>query len=226
MAIEPHPLEIKVSRCVLNGQMYDIIDYEKDYLHNSDYYGPNNAIVAECENKQIVLPIRGKVKPNYNIPGVYEAGCINFIIMPNENNIDDYIPTEIIDLNNTISMKEVLERKDIIARLDEPWITSPDNITSFQITDEDKPEMRCLKMALNKKQIDIDKYAPRFGMNYPNDKRQLKNTSATLNIIKRFCQFMDMEALLTLRDKNPNVPNPIGESITVSLNDIEEEEDE
>ena len=72
---------------------------------------------------------------------------------------------------------------------------------------------------MKKKSIDIEKYAGRFRDNFPNDKRQLKNTSATLNILKRFCKCMDMEALLTLRDKNPNVPNPIGEEITVSLTD-------
>ena len=77
--------------------------------------------------------------------------------------------------------------------------------------------MVCLKEALNAKNIDFDKYAPRFGANFPNDKRQLKSNSATLNIIKRFCENCDMEARLILQDKNPGVPNPIGRRIEVSL---------
>jgi hypothetical protein len=36
---------------------------------------------------------------------------------------------------------------------------------------------------------------------------------------------MDMEALLTLRDKSPDVPNPIGREITVSLTDGYSDED-
>jgi hypothetical protein len=74
-------------------------------------------------------------------------------------------------------------------------------------------------MALNEKNMDLDKYAGRFSQNFPNDKRQLKNTSVTLHILKRFCANMDMEALLTIRDKSPDVPNPIGKEITVSLTD-------
>ena len=53
--------------------------------------------------------------------------------------------------------------------------------------------------------------------NYPNDKRQLKSSSATLNIIKRFCTNCDMEAILILKDANPDVPNPIGKDIAISL---------
>ena len=77
--------------------------------------------------------------------------------------------------------------------------------------------MVALKMALNSKHIDIDKYAGRFGDNYPNDKRQLKLESATLKIIKRFCENCDMDAILILKDKDENVPNPMGKEIKVSL---------
>ena len=95
----------------------------------------------------------------------------------------------------------------------EPWITSPDNITTFPISSDDQPEMKALKLALNAKHIDFDKYAPRFGSNFPNDKRQLKNPSATLNIIKRFCDNCDMECELVFKDKNTGVPNPMNKEI-------------
>ena len=72
-------------------------------------------------------------------------------------------------------------------------------------------------MALNAKHIDIDKYAGRFGENFPNDKRQLKNNNATLKIIKRFCENCDMEAILIFKDKNPDVPNPMNKEVVVSL---------
>lgn len=223
---EMKPLDLSISRCVLNGQMYNLMSYEEYVKQNPEYVAYGNAIVEEYKGKKIVLPIRGKYGVNPTTPGIYNAGCIDFVVYPTEDQEDQYIPNDIISISNTTPMKEMLERKDIIAKLDEPWITSPDNITTFQIMEEDKPEMICLKTALNKKNIDIDKYAPRFGPNFPNDKRQLKNNSATLNIIKRFCEFMDMEALLTLRDKNPDVPNPIGEEITVSLSDTVEDDEE
>lgn len=217
------PLSIKVTRCVINGQMYDLMNYEE--FSNQKEKLSNCAVLEEYNGNQIVLPNRGNYNGQSN-PGIYNAGCIDFVVYPDDNNISQYIPSKIIDMSNNTPIKEMLERKDIIAKLDEPWITSPDNITQFTIAEDDKPEMRCLKTALNKKHVDIDKYAARFGDNFPNDKRQLKNSSATLNIIKRYCDHMDMEALLTLRDKNPNVPNPIGTEITVSLTENYCEEDE
>jgi hypothetical protein len=81
-------------------------------------------------------------------------------------------------------------------------------------------------MALNDKNIDLDKYAGRFQDNYPNDKRQLKNHSMTLNILKRFCKNCDIEAVLTLRDRNPDVPNPIGHEVSISLTEDFIDDDE
>lgn len=223
--MEFKPLNVSVSRCVICGQMYDLMNYE-DFAKQSEYLS-KTAVIEFIGEDKVVLPFRGKYNGTSSLPGVYNAGIIDFVILPDEKNKSDYTPTKIVELSNQNSMKDILERKDTISRLDEPWITSPDNITQFAISDDDRAEMKCLKMALNKKQIDIDKYSSRFGDNFPNDKRQMKNNGATLNIIKRFCENMDMEALLTLRDKNPNVPNPMGTEITVSLTEdyFGEEED-
>lgn len=226
--MEIKPLNIKVTRCVIEGQMCDLIDYE-EYVENKDKLDSSTAILENYKGQNLVLFNRGSYPENGNpgLPGIYDAGCIDIVVYPDEENINRYIPEKIIDISNTTPMKEMLERKETMNRLDEPWITSPDNVTTFTIFEEDKPEMVCLKTALNKKGIDIDKYSNRFGQNFPNDKRQLKNNSATLNIIKRFCQHMDMEALITLRDKNPDVPNPMGVEITMSLtDDYSDEEDE
>lgn len=215
MSKDIKPLNIKVTRCVISGQMYDLMNYEE--FSKLQEYIPNTAIIEKVDDKNIVLPYRGNYSNQQTSPGIYSSGCVDFVIYPEAQDVDQYVPTKIIELSNNTAMKDILERKETLARLDEPWITSPDNITQFTITEDDRPEMRCLKTALNKKRVDIDKYSARFGDNFPNDKRQLKNTGATLNIIKRFCKHMDMEAVLTLRDKNSSVPNPIGTEVTVSL---------
>lgn len=213
-----NPLNIKISRCVLDGQMYELHSYE-DFIKEKNIV-PNSALLEEYNGEKIVLPYRGNYDTQTtHLPGIYNAGCIDIVVMPNEEDRIKFTPSKIVEMSNNNSIKEILERKDVIAHLDEPWITSPDNITQFNITEDDKPEMICLKTALNAKHVDIDKYAPRFKDNFPNDKRQLKNNGATLNIIKRFCENMDMECLLTLRDKNPDVPNPIGQEITISITD-------
>ena len=210
------PLNVKLKRCIIGGQMYDLVSYD-DYIEQEPMRSNSTAIMEEYKGDNIVLPYRGKFSGQQVLPGIYNAGCIDFCVYPDENMTSQYIPYKIIDINNTMAMKDILEKEDVMARLDEPWITSPDNITKFPINDADQPEMVCLKTALNEKEIDFDKYSPRFGDNFPNDKRQLKNNGATLNIIKRFCEKCDMEAILTLRDKNQNVPNPIGREISVSL---------
>lgn len=209
------PLNITVSRGVLNGQMYDILD--QDEFAKKPVYVENTGMLRTYNGQQIILPIREGYTDSTVVPGVYNEGCINFVVYPEDDMVKDYIPEKIVRMDNKMELKDVLEKREIIARLDEPWITSPDSITQFVISDEDKPEMVCLKSALNAKKVDIDKYSARFGQNFPNDKRQLKNNSATLNIIKRFCKNMDMECLITLRDKNPDVPNPMSEEITFSL---------
>lgn len=211
-----NPLNVNLKRCTINGQMYDLLDYA-EYIDQESLRSSSTAILENYNDNDIILPYRGKLSGQPSLPGIYNAGCVDFCIYPEDNMINQYVPNKIININNKMDMKDILEKEDVIARLDEPWITSPDNITKFAINDADQPEMVCLKTALNEKEIDFDKYAPRFGDNYPNDKRQLKNNSATLNIIKRFCEKCDMEAILILRDKNPNVPNPIGKEISISL---------
>ena len=220
------PLNVKIKRCILNGQMYDLLSYEK-YAESNDLVSSSTAVEMTYKDTDIILPYKGKITNNKpNIPGIYNAGCIDFIVYPDDNFITDYIPQKIISMDNHTAMKEILKKEEMLSKMDEPWITSPDNITRFPIVEGDQPEMICLKSALNEKKIDFDKYAPRFGVNFPNGKRQMKNKSATLNIIKRFCEKCDMEAILTLRDKNNDVPNPIGREITVSLTEDYYNEDE
>lgn len=213
------PLNISVKKAPINGQTYDIVEYDT-YRKDFDTYKDRNdiAIPIDYKGKQMLMPYRGQYC-NSGIPGIYNAGSIDFIVKPDEGLADKYIPDEkdIICLSNTDDIKELILKEDSVKKLDEPFITTPDNITNIPINQNDQPEMVALKLALNAKKIDIDKYAARFGDNFPNDKRQLKSKSATLNIIKRYCKNCDMEAKLILTDARPDVPNPMNKEIVVSL---------
>lgn len=216
------PLNIKVRRAVSNGHLYELVSLEEYGKHPEKYVGRNDVGIEvhdDVHDIDLVLPLRESYNGNPITPGVYNAGPIDFHVMPDEGMYEKYIPGKIVSLSNKMNAKKLIESGETISRLDEPFITTPDNITVIPITSLDEPEMRALKMAINGKHIDIDKYGPRFGINYANDKRQLKNNQVTLNILKRFCANMDMEATLTLRDKNKDVPNPLGKEITVSLTD-------
>ena len=224
--MEIPPLKVSITKAAINGQVVDVVDYDEYSSHIDCYSGRNDvAIPVDMRGREILLPIKGSYSSNVTLPGVYNAGCVDFLIYPDEAFVERYMPKDFISMSNTDDIRELIKNGDAARKLDEPFITSPDSITCIPIKETDQPEMKGLKMALNAKNIDIDKYAARFGDNYPNDKRQLKNSNATLKIIKRFCENCDMEAILTFRDKNPDVPNPMNTEITVSLTDEIDEED-
>jgi hypothetical protein len=225
--MEIPPLNVSIKKAAIDGKVVDVIDYD-EYFKNINSYKDRNDVVIETKynDKDILLPVKGKRAVNQSIPGVYNAGCVDFLVYPNEGFVDKYVAKDIISMSNTDSIKDLIKAGDEAKKLDEPFITSPDNITNIPIKADDQPEMVALKTALNAKNIDIDKYAGRFSDNFPNDKRQLKNKSCTLNIIKRFCKNCDMEAVLILRDKNADVPNPMNREVMVVLTDREDDDEE
>ena len=216
--MEMKPAYLSVTKSAANGQVYDVISYD-EYGKNFDMYNGRTdvAVSANCRGKDIILPIKGKYSGNPISPGVYDAGCVDFFNYPDETIIERYVPTNTVHMSNREDIGNLIKSGEIAKRLDEPFITTPDNITNIPIKETDQPEMVALKTALNSKHIDIDKYAGRFGDNYPNDKRQLKLESATLKIIKRFCENCDMDAVLILKDRDKDVPNPMNREIRVSL---------
>lgn len=210
-------LNTSVTRAAVNGQIFDIISRD-EIFDNLELHQIGSYAVKSLKDENVYLPIKGEYSSSTTIPGVYFIGNVATIdVMPNEAFQTKYIPDSFISMSNTDDIKELIKKGDAMKKLDEPFITSPDCITNIPIRESDQPEMRGLKMALNAKHIDIDKYAGRFGENFPNDKRQLKNNNATLKIIKRFCENCDMEAIMIFRDKNPEVPNPMNKEIVVSL---------
>ena len=226
--MNPIPLNVHSRKCVINGQMIDIMSYS-EYSKSSELANSSTGIEITAESgKTVVLPYKGKLQTDTSptTPGVYDLGPVDLVVMPTNENEDDYVPNKVIEFDNTDGIRKIMESQAQLTKLAEPWITNPDNITLVSIGESDRPEVVGLKTAINEKHIDIDKYAGRFGENFPNDKRQLKNEGLTLKMIERFCRNLDIEAVLTFRDKNSEVPNPIGKEITVSLTDDYEDDDE
>ena len=216
------PIDIEVSKASINGKVYDVLSYD-EYVKNLDAYRDRTdiAVKQNVYGEEVILPYNGPMKIDPITPGIYDGGIVDFIKKPEKEDIEKYIPEKIVTFSNKSDIANIIANGNMVKYLDEPFITSPDNITITSITEKDQPEMRCLKAAINEKHIDLDKYAGRFSDNYPNDKRQLKGSSVTLNIIKRFCENCDMEAVLTIRDKSPDVPNPIGKDISISLTNFD-----
>lgn len=218
-------LNVTVTKAATNGQVVDVVTFDEFANNKKIYEGRNDVAIpvkSRINGRELLLPLKGQYPTNGSTPispGVYTGGPVDFIIEPESSFADRYVSKNKVVMNNNNDIRDLIMAEEESKKLDEPFITSPDCITNIPVRESDQPEMVCLKMALNSKKIDIDKYASRFGDNYPNDKRQLKSDGVTLNIIKRFCKHMDMEAILTLKDANPEVPNPMNTEITVSLTD-------
>ena len=159
------PLDITVKRTVSNGKIYEMVDLEEYGNHPEKYLGRSDVgiIVEDKEHDvDLILPLRDSYNGNPITPGVYNAGCIDFTIMPDQASYKKYIPGKTVSLSNKMDAKQIIESGEALSRLDEPFITTPDNITVVPITSMDEPEMRALKTAINEKHIDLDKYANRF----------------------------------------------------------------
>ena len=221
---ELQPLNISVSKGVLNGKVYDILTPEEylKYKTIKDSTLDNLAIKVNRNNSDIILPVITDRAYSDNIltPGVYPVGPVSIYKYPKDSDIDKYKPTKTIEFSNNDTLEQILDKKDVLNSFTEPWVTSTDNTTICTINEDDQPEMVAIKSALNAKHVDFDSYAPRFGANFPNNKRQLKNPSATLKFIKTFCDALDLDAELTIKDKNDKVANPMNKVIHVSLTDL------
>ena len=203
----------------IEGKLSDVITLEQlqDYrdLYNT---GPVAIEVKREDNGETyILPYRS-ASQKMDKSGVYPVsvkGGIDLIMYPTKHK-SDYQP-EVIDFSNNENIREYYNKIDKVRDIERDILTSPDNVFTPHTSESDSPEMRGLKEAIKAKHIDIDKYADRFGENFPNDKRKMKDDKITLFLLKRMCECLDMKAELIISDANPDVPNPIGHSIHIAI---------
>lgn len=193
-------------------RIYDVTTLD-NYVNNKDAYIPQYTAIHDPLT-QLVLPVKNRYE---NGVGIVVNSGISYVQEPSSDNIDEYRDSKIIDFDNAKSIHDIMEKQKVVKSLERDILTSPDNIFMPKIFDDDSPEMKALKSAVLDKNIDLDKYEHRFGSNYNNDKRLFNKNTISLSMMKRVCDALDIEATLTLRDKNEDVPNPIGRTIEVKL---------
>ncbi len=203
----------------IHDKMYDVTTL-REYMENRDAYIPGYTAIQE-DHTGIVLPVKSKTDTGV---GIYVGDSVAYSTLPEDS--DEYDSNNIIDMDNIDSMKELMERQQAVRDLEMEILTSPDNIFSPTIFDDDSPEMKALKKAVLDKHIDLDKYEPRFGSNYANDKRLFNKHTISLAMTKRICNALDIEATLILDNKSGNVPNPMHEPIVVKLTGGDDDEEQ
>lgn len=196
----------------INDKIYDVTTLE-NYTANKDAYIPQYTAIHIPE-AGLVVPVNGRTDTT---AGIFIGSGVCYVSEPSNEDRQEYNESNIIDFDNISSIHDMMEKQHIVKSLERDILTSPDNIFEPKIFDDDAPEMKAIKEAVISKHIDLDKYEPRFGSNYNNDKRLFNKNTISLSMTKRLCDALDMDAYLVLKDRSPDVPNPMGKTIEVKL---------
>lgn len=195
----------------INQKIYNVVTMD-EYINSSELY--ENKFTA-IQDHGLVLPIKGK---NDFGPGYYiqANSMVNLIKKPPENMIDEYSENKIIDYNNAKSIGDIIKNNEMLRDIQSEFIVDDENILNLTISDNDTPEMKALKSAINSKKADKSQYEDRFDQ-YQNDMRLLtKGTSITLGKLISICSVFDISAELVLKDKD-GAPNPMNRVISIDL---------
>lgn len=209
---------MSLQKAKIEGAIYDVISYD-EYYKNPELYESYGAI----RDGAYIYPIRKKTDIR---PGFYPNGCIDFFKQPSAEECQMYSVNNIIDFENATNLKDIIDSQQRLMSEERSILTTIDNVFQPDIADTDTPEMKALKQAIIDKHIDLDKYEPRFGPNYNNDKRLLKKGSITFGKLRSICNALDIKATITIEDAGNDVPNPIGKVISADITSDNAEEEE
>lgn len=161
-----------------------------------------------------VYPLRSKSDSR---PGMYASNGICKYKDPTPEEAKDYSIDNITDFSKPSTVGELISKQNKIKQQERTILMNADNIFQPQVKQDDYPAMVALKTAINMKNIDIDSYAHRFGANRNNDIRLLDKSDITLKKLVSIAKNLDIRVELSLSDIDDDIPNPIGEVITVDL---------
>lgn len=200
----------------INRSFYDVYD-EREYNNrfNSQPSSmrelePSSAIVKN----DYVYPLQNP-KTMYMSPGVKNYGPVLVYKHPEtEEEKTIYSKNNMIDFENNIhSCADMIKRTAELTAAEQSVLLKKGNVTEFIIKEEDSPEFKLLKKALNQKSVDINSYKHRFQSEFSNDLRILtQGNSITFNKLRTIANATDMEVEVIIRDKQGCV-NPIGEEL-------------
>ena len=196
----------------IERRLYSVVSPEEYSQNKSSCNAKTTAVLVG----ETVLPIRSSIE---NSPGVYyNNGCETMadVIKPSKQQAHEYSADKIIDFTNADSLGEVMRKNELLRNIQQDLMVSgKDNILCLPQSQEDTPEMRALKGAINSKQIDKKQYEDRFPQ-YQNNMRLLKGHSITLSKMIEICTGFDIACELTLKDK-PDAVNPMNTEISLDL---------
>ena len=211
---------------IIGGKRMNVYTEEQLFKYKADLLQDDqSAIEIKNGDETIILPVRSSDSSKSDKPGVYvnEKNPFAFLCYPTTDEEKAmYIPPKdhIVDWKEPQNMQELADLKDHLNKTMNQYLetdTESGNIFKPPLLEDDTAEMRALKQCIIQKNVEIDKYAERFGVNFPNDKRKMKDKEITSYLLKRTCSNLDIEVDMVFRDVSPDVPNPMGKVIRVNL---------
>lgn len=185
-----------------------------DYFRSPNFYVSKGTAIDIGQDH--VFPVISDIDKTPGIvikPGKPIAFCKN-TDMPE---MEKYETSKVIDFSNSKDAKEFMEKQTLLHQLEKDVLSNPDNIFSPETDSSEAPAMQLLKKAVCSKHIDLDKYEPRFGSNYANDKRLFNKPSISMQMLTRVCNALDIKATLTLEDQEGDIANPMGPENKMSI---------
>lgn len=211
---------INKKEILINGRLYEVVPVN-DYIGNEDGYLQGYTAVEDSFGN--IYPI---VSATSQDPGLrYRKKAPVFFASIPEGSDDQYRVDQAIDYSKATNIKEFIETQNIVKELEKDILTSPDSIYVPPSDPNDSPAMKALKEAVIDKRIDLNKYEPRFGANYNNDKRIFNKQNISLPMLVRMCNALDIKATLTLEDQEGDIANPINDVISVEITSVSNEDD-
>lgn len=207
-----------IKYAVIKGKLYEVYNASDPYVPEA----MNNQTALLASNGLVYPKIS---KSNKNDPGFYEDGPFLIFNQPKDKKNYTYEKIKHFDYSDATSVEEVLENKRKYEEFESSVLTSADKIFRPTIKQDDLPEMICLKTATTLKHMDFDKYANRFGDNFNNDKRLFDKPTISMSKLKIMCENCDMDAYLIIKDRDLNVPNPMGHTVKIKLTNIDDNDD-
>ena len=199
----------------IDGRIMSVVSTD-EYARCQDLYSPGSAAIEkEKDGTKYYLPIRSSIESG---PGVYPIGntvTITKYPEPGDNTYSDQ--SKLVDFSNSKNMKDIMDKQNQYRDLEYEMLCTPGDVLVAPYLPDDTPMMRAFKEAINAKGIVPSNYKERMGANYSNDIRKVKENDITIKMASRMAKNLDEEIIMIIRDKNPDVANPIGKEIVVNI---------
>lgn len=202
-----------IRKMPIDGRMCDIVQLDS-YVQNPSIY--QRAYTA-IEQNGMALPIISPMDYANGVTGINVGGLVSLYNMPSPEEANNYDTRNAINFADAENMKELISKTAHVKEIENEILTNSENVTQVKIGDNDSPAMKGFKEAFNAKQCDFNQYAPRYNGNFSNDRRDIYEETITLLKVVRHATNLDMKVTMSFSDKSPDVPNPMGKTVTVEL---------